>query len=340
MPEHNRIKKTARFEEAKRRGIQYLLSHLQSNGELGNVQEGFYFYRAPWTFMVAGETGAATSVCSWVRENMWTSHGNFDKGLRVNRDAYAYRNATFIYGAHMARQFDLSHRSMEYLLSWQDSKTGGFSNNLEDNGMSDDMDIPYTVGPGLACIATGHLDQARKVYEYLSRVYEQQDELPKRFYYNLSRETGMVIRDFPESKRFWYVVDSQQAIPQRWTIGGIAAAFLCRLFLADPRKQYIDLARKYMKFSMESTPSQFEFPQVCKSGWGSSLLYQLTGESQYRDWTYKLGDWFSDTQSDDGSWRKFHQDGGESAQIHLALEYVVHLDTIIGGLMSGLSHSS
>ena len=87
-------------------------------------------------------------MASWVRENMWTPEGDFDNGLRVNRDAYAYRNATFIYGAHMARQFDLSHRSMEHLLSWQDPATGGFSNNLEDDGMSDDMDIPYTVGPG------------------------------------------------------------------------------------------------------------------------------------------------------------------------------------------------
>ena len=329
--------KIARFETAKRKGVEYLLSHLKPNGELGEVKDGFYFYRAPWTFTVAGETRAATSVASWVRQNMWTPEGDFDNGLRVNRDAYAYRNATFIYGAHMARQFDLSHRSMEHLLSWQDPATGGFSNNLEDDGMSDDMDIPYTVGPGLACIATGYLDEARRVYDYLVRVYEQQDELPDRFYYNLSRKTGRVIREYPEDDRFWYVVESQEARPQRWTIGGIATAFLCRLYLADPKDEYIELARKYMQFSMDSTPRQFEFPQVCKSGWGSSLIYQVTGEDRYRDWTYKLGDWFADTQSDDGAWRRFEREGSESGQIHLVLEFVVHLDTIIGGLSAGLA---
>ena len=48
--------KIARFETAKRKGVEYLLSHLKPNGELGEVKDGFYFYRAPWTFTVAGET--------------------------------------------------------------------------------------------------------------------------------------------------------------------------------------------------------------------------------------------------------------------------------------------
>ena len=203
------------------------------------------------------------------------------------------------------------------------------------DGPSDDMDVPYTVGSGLACIATGDMDSALGVYRYLVSLWEQQDELPDRLYYNMSRRTGKVIREFPPEERLWNVVVAQDAVMQRWTVGGIASAFLCRLYMSDPNPDYIGLARQYMQFSMESTDGQFEFAPVCKSGWGSSLLYQVTGDDQYRDWTVRMGDWFADTQSADGSWSdSFPYDGKVSSQIHLIAEFVAHVDNIIAGLSS------
>ena len=85
-------------------------------------------------------------------------------------------------------------------------------------------------------------------------------------------------------------------------MGGLSAAFLCRLYMVDPNPAYLSLARDFQRFSIQSTPRQFEFPQVCKSGWGAALLYQVTGEEQYAAWAVKLAHWFADTQADDGSW--------------------------------------
>ena len=324
-----------KYAEVKRKGVEFLLDNMNPDGSGGPVEEGFFFYRLPWTFTVAGETEAALKVCAWVRENMLTAEGDFDRGLRVNTDAYAYRNGTFIYGAHMARQYDLSYGCMPFLLSLQDPSSGGFANDMTAQGPGDIMDVPYTVGAGLACIATGHLDQARKVFGYLTSVWEQQGELPDRLYYSYSRDAQKVVREFPPEDRFWHVVVSQEPVKQRWTVGGIASAFLCRLHMADPRAEYIDLARQYMRFSMESTEGQFEFAPVCKSGWGSALLYQVTGEAQYGDWTTRMGDWFADTQSEDGSWGdRFPGYGSLSGRIHLTAEFVVHVDNIIAGLSS------
>ena len=292
----------AKYESVKRRAVDYILEHANPDGSYGPVEDGFYFYRLPWTFLVAGETRAALGICGWVRENMLTDEGDFDRGLRKLTDAYAYRNATFIYGAHMARQYDLSVGCMPFLLSLQDPSSGGFANDLTEDGPSDTMDVPYTVGSGLACIATGNMDAALEVYGYLVSLWQQQDELPDRLYYNMSRSTQKVVREFPPEERRWHVVVAQDPVPQRWTVGGIASAFLSRLYMSDPNPDYISLARQYMKFSMESTEGQFEFAPVCKSGWGSSLLYQVTGDPQYRDWTVRMGDWFADTQSADGSW--------------------------------------
>ena len=323
------------LQEVRKRGVAWLLRHLNADGSLGDPAEGFHFYRAPWTFTIVGETGAAAGICNWIRREMLTGEGRIEGPYRVFDDAYAYRNATLIAGAHLARQYDLSQGLMPDLLSWHDPVSGGFHNDrTADGGMSDRMDVPYACGPGLACQTTGRLDVARSVYRFLRRIYSAQTEMPDRFYYAWSCEAGGAIKEFPENEAFWHVVENRAGRPQRWTVGGIAAGFLCRLYLADPRAEYLALARKYQAFSMAATDAQFKYAQACKSSWGSSLLYQLTGERAYLDWSIRMADWYMQTQRSDGCWR-WEGYLTLGSRIELTLEFVMHVDTLIGGLASG-----
>ncbi|MDE2766942.1 MAG: hypothetical protein OXP73_13770 [Chloroflexota bacterium] len=323
-----------RLRETKRRGTEWLLARVGPDGGVQPSDEGFRYYRLPWTLTVAGHTQAATAVCGWIREYMLTPDGDFDRGHRRLYDAYAYRNATLVYGAHMARQFDLSSRGLEFILTMQDRASGGFANDRDPDGtLGDVMDLPYTCGCGLACIALGRLDKARQVYRFLERVWNAQSELPDRLYYSYSRRDQAVITSYDARNRFWHVVESQEPRPQRWTVGGLSAAFLCRLYMVDPKPDYLSLARDFQQFSIQSTPRQFEFPQVCKSGWGAALLYQVTSEEQYAAWAVKLAHWFADTQTDDGSW-VFDSDPTEGRTLELTAEFVAHVDTIIGCLAS------
>ena len=326
--------KIARYREVRDRGAAWLMDRMNPDGSLGNPEEGFHFYRAPWTFTQVGATHAATAICGWIRREMLTADGEIGGPYRKFDDAYAYRNATLIVGAHQARQYDLSLGIVHRLAEWQDPISGGSSNDrLPDGTQSDDMDIPYACGPGFAFLATGQLDRARRVYGFLKRIYEAQTALPTRFHYAWSRSAQGTITEFTEEERFGRLVDNQAARRQRWTIGGISAGFLCRLHMADPNPDYLELARRYQAFSMASTDRQFDYPQVCKSSWGSSLLYELTGEEQYEEWTYRMGDWYAGTQQADGHWG---WDTYETlgSRIELTLEFVMHVDTIIGGLAS------
>ena len=323
-----------RLEETKRRGAEWLLDRVRPDGSVGPSDEGFRFYRLPWTLTVSGQTQAAAAVCGWIREHMLTPDGDFDRGHRRLYDAYAYRNATLVYGAHMARQFDLSSRGLEFILGMQDQASGGFANDRDPDGtLGDVMDLPYTCGCGLACLAIGRLTEARQVYAFLKRVWNAQTELPERLYYSFSRRRQAVITEYDDQDVFWHVVESQQPRPQRWTVGGLSAAFLCRLYMVDPSPDYLRLARDFQQFSIQSTPRQFDFPQVCKSGWGAALLYQVTGEEHYAAWAVKLAHWFADTQAADGSW-VFDSDPTEGRTLELTAEFVAHVDTIIGCLAS------
>ena len=135
-------------------------------------------------------------------------------------------------------------------------------------------------------------------------------------------------------------MENQADRNQRWTIGGIAAGFLCRLYLAEPRPEYLDLARRCQAFSMRATSAQFKYGPVCKSGWGSSLLDEITGEPAYESWIYRMGDWFVEHQAPEGYWPVIGQSAEQGSEsplgnlIHNAIEFTMHVDTIIAGLTS------
>lgn len=322
------------YRAAREKGLEWLLRQVNDDGSIGDPSEGFHFYRAPWTFVVTGQTQAASAICGWIRRNMLQADGTIGGPYRVFDDAYAYRDATLIIGAHLAQQYDLSYGLLPTLLTWQDPVSGGFACDRRPDGrMSDHMDIPYTCGAGFACLQMGRLDEARRVHVFLERLYHAQPELPDRFFFTWSRTHQAPITSFPAVVRTTYVVDNRDPSRQRWTIGGIAAGFLCRLYLADPRPEYLELARDYQRFSMSATPGQFNWSHVCKSSWGSSLLYQLTGEQQYLDWTYRMGDWYVATQEADGRWH-WPNYSTLGSHIELGLEFVMHLDTLIGALAS------
>ena len=79
------------------------------------------------------------------------------------------------------------------------------------------------------------------------------------------------------------------------------------------------------------TAAQFAYPAPCKSSWGSSLLWQITGDEAYRDWTLRMGDWYLARQEAGGWWHPLvEQTLGDVVEI--TLEFVMHLDTLIGAL--------
>ena len=192
---------------------------------------------------------------------------------------------------------------------------------------------PIRAGRGLPASRPAPSNRRGACTGICAPLYEAQEELPERFYYAWSRAEQAPIRQFPAEQRKAYLVENQVDRPQRWTIGGIAAGFLCRLYLVEPCEEYLALARRYQAFSMSATEHQFKYAQVCKSSWGSALLYQITGEEEYLHWTYRMGDWYVRTQQPEGHWYwpRYKTLG---SHIEVTLEFVMHLDTLIAGLAS------
>lgn len=330
----------ARYLAARRRGTEYLLSKQTADGCLGDPERGFDYYRGPWTLGLVGETQAAHAVCGFIRRNLLTPDGRIDGPLRKIRTDWSYRDATLIIGAQQLGEYDLSIGLFPELLRWQDPVSGAFANDREPDGsLSDTMDIPYACGAGFAALAVGRVDVALRVAGFLRRIWDVQRDLdpatglPRTFhcFWSRARQRPYVPGDPGYGAHM--TVENAADRMQRWTIGGISAGFLCRLMLATGDGQWLDLARRYQAFSMAATDAQFTYPSACKTSWGSSLLYQVTGEAPYREWTMRLGDWYVALQDADGAWRPWVETD-QNDRVWITLEYVMHLDTLIAALAS------
>jgi hypothetical protein len=86
---------------------------------------------------------------------------------------------------------------------------------------------------------------------------------------------------------------------------------------------------------MDSCPEQFETKQVCKSAWGSGLLYLATGDERYVPWIARMGEGFADGQEADGGWsnpKAIEADPPLRHRLEITAEFVVRLDTVIAAL--------
>ena len=323
--------KLRQYRQARRKGAEYLLKHVNPDGSIGPAPRGFFYYRTPWALATAGETEAATRLCAWIRAHQFSGNGDFvGVSPRPLVGHYLYANALLVIGAHLLRQYDLSLRGIQYILSLRDPLSGAFYNHGGPSGHSDSEDIPFNCGVGLACLMTGEVEAAERVAIWLQRMWSLQPAIPERLYFLYSAEKQDLVTEFPLEQARQYVVEARKP-RQRFTVGGIGAAFLARLYMARPRPQYLELARKYQAFAMDQTERQFEVAQVCKVGWGAALLYQITHEEVYRDWAIRVGDYFVRTQFDGGHWIN-NEPLPDLPEVEIVSEFLVYLDVIISAL--------
>jgi len=317
---------------ARERGIRWLLDRRNPDGSMGPAYEGMgCYYRAPWTFAVCGRHREAAMMLDWIRRYMLADDGDF-RGQYPRDDCdgyYAYPNANIIFGAQMLRQFDISSRGMDFLLTMQDPDSGGFYLRKDKMGPGGIQDIWLSSQCGLTCLMTGNMAAAEKTASFMEMVYDLQPDLDDRLYVAYSGERGL-ITEFEDASKKAYVVESSGR-KQYYFQPGITAAFLCRMFMATGREKYLELARGYEKFAM-GCEHLFSAPQVCKVGWGAALLYQITKEHEYREMTEKIVGYFIDRQYPEGYWLNVAPYHSLAKAMEITEEFVVHLDTFQNAL--------
>ncbi len=327
-----------RIEDSRRKGVEFLLEHIGSDGSVADATGGrVTWYRFPWALEVSGETAAATAVLSWIERTGLGPDGQFHGGLdwdpAANRTTNTYPETILAYGAWLLRRFDIARAAMDFAARYQDPNTGGIFMTRERTAAGDPQLLFPTAQFGMSAVIAGRLDLARTTGEWFIRLWDAQPELPDRLY-TISTSDGLLTEFRKDIDRRHIVQESHQPL-QLFYNGGISASFLTQLYMATGETKWLDYARRYQQFSIDSCPEQFETKQVCKSAWGSGLLYQATGDDAYVPWIARMGEWFADGQDPDGGWsntKALEADPPLRHRLEIAAEFVVHLDTVIGAL--------
>lgn len=335
--------KIAAYERTRRKGVDFLLANLNDDGSLNDIRRPrVTYYRLPWSLQLAGETAAAFRALDWIVDNALGDdgafHGDVAWDARANRISNTYAETCLAYGAILLRRFDIARRAMGFAKQFQDPGNGGVFMIREQTGPHGPQQLFLTCQFGMSAVMTGDLASATGAGDWLDRLWSAQPALPARLFSVMTPRDGL-ITTVPEGEDARHYVNDSQDVRQMHYNGGIAAAFLTHLFMATGEARWLNLATKFQRFSMESTPRQFETKQVCKSAWGAGLLYLATRDETYLPWLIKMGDWFTAEQEADGRWsnsRYIDANPPLAHQIEATAEFVVHMDTLIGALSAAM----
>ncbi|HEY8172070.1 MAG TPA: hypothetical protein VIH21_03200, partial [Dehalococcoidia bacterium] len=103
-----------RLQDARERGIAYLLDHQRDDGAVGEPERAGLgpYYKTLWAFAAGGRTEAGNRLATWVRDNVQSSEGDFAGPMRgtLQDNNYAYPNAWLICGAQKLGRFDVATR--------------------------------------------------------------------------------------------------------------------------------------------------------------------------------------------------------------------------------------
>jgi hypothetical protein len=260
-------------------------------------------------------------------------HGGLERDPDANKTTNTYAETILAYGAVLLRRFDIARRTMDFAQQYQDPASGGIFMTREKTGAGGPQLLFPTAQYGMSAVMTGRLDTARQTGEWFARLWDAQPELPERLY-TIWTSDGLLTSVPGDIDRRHVVQEAQQPL-QVFYNGGIAASFLTQLFMATGEPRWLEYARGYQQFSMDSCPEQFETKQVCKSAWGSGLLYLATGDESYVPWIARMGEWFAEGQEADGGWsntKAIEADPPLRHRLEITAEFVVHLDTVIAAL--------
>lgn len=324
------------YRRASRRGIDWLLNWMNSDGSIGPARDRLYYYRVPWAFSLMGETTAASRVVDWIARHMFTAAGAFEglspQGIFETRYG-SYPLACLIVGASRLERFDIVFPGTASLLRWQDPKSGGFENVRGNRNSNGEQALFPTSQGGMTFLLVGQIEAARRAGEWLKKLWELQPDVEHKLYAVYNPPQGLVT-DYAPDQEALYVTKKDDPWQHHFN-GGIAAAFLAQLYLATQENRWLNLARAYQEFSMTTDECQFQSMQTCKSGWGSGLLHVATRERQYRDWTIRIGDWFLEHQLEDGHWENtefWTPHPTDADNIEITAEFVMHVTNIVAYL--------
>ncbi|HET6515021.1 MAG TPA: hypothetical protein VFG09_07670 [Thermodesulfovibrionales bacterium] len=285
-------------------GSRWLVAHQNRDGSWKRLRDPKVdaFYKAGWALTETGLSPSAHRSLTYVRQNFSTARGDFLPRAHPWHITghYPYVNAYLVAGSMRAGRYDIALPALSFLLTQQADDHGGFYSRLTDHGGKEMADTASSSAAGIACLAAGMIDQARRVADYLSYLIKLQPASDDRFFTAVKADGQLYTEPKDDHDAFLRVVDTKKA-DQCWFAVGLPLAFLVLLESATQETAYRELAQWYFDFQQRCI-DPWDGYSSGKAAWGCAMLYRITGEARYRDIAMHVAKNIMALQRTDGSW--------------------------------------
>ena len=288
------------YEAAIRRASEFLRSRVRADGSVDGVDSVWGYYSQPLALISAGSTAdwrIANLLLDYVAENFTIS----DNTLRVAPlpfvgDFYPY--AYLIRGAVAWGRFDLARKWIGPVLTHQ-HPGGGILYRAEGSPL---IDPAVTAHGGIAMLATGFVDEARRAGDFIMQLHSSQTRPTEEYSISWDVEIGGPVSsleayaDAPWGSGSILRPSNPSGANAYWDIGFILG-FLTALYLIDRRTDYLRVATEMFDIFAEY---EGFLDHPWKTPWGCAALFRVTNDDRHLSACLRMADAVCEFQQSDG----------------------------------------
>lgn len=241
------------------------------------------YYKVPYLFLITGHPEPCRLGLNWIRNNLLTDDGSLlcvpaTEGAQTE-PAAVRETAWVARTAHFSGRFDISYPVIDFLVSCQGRNTGGVYETTRGVHAAD-ADARSTACAGLAYLASGRIEAARRAGDFLAQtVMKQLDST--RFHVRVDA-MGQPVTKFPKENAGHYVLSKARGKTDLSYLG-LPMVFLSRLYLATGEQEWLDAGADYFAVGERYAKDGWSGPGAGTVGWGAATLYDLTRRRFYYD---------------------------------------------------------
>jgi len=256
------------------------------NGIYSDTDDIGCYYKSIYSLRVAGQDAAAARmmrhvVDRYMHENgdIYTNEQSRSSGSYGPVFCQMYQNAWLARAAAAMRWYGLGRKITEFMISLREPESGGFYAHVKPP--SKIIDSCATAVGALACLQHQQPALAVESVDFLLKMFEAQKD-PDKLYTRWTKQDGLVtdLTDI-EEKSYKYCYIDRKAGKQAYWIWGWPMNIMIATYEYTADEKYLLGAIAIWEWLASAHEDAFCFTTAGKDGWGSAMLYRVSGEDRY-----------------------------------------------------------
>ncbi len=261
------------------------LAEPDENGIYADTDDVGCYYKSVYSLRVGGQDAAAALlmrhlVDRYMRPNgdVYTDENTRSSGSYGPVFCQVYQNAWLARATAAMRWYGLGRKITDFMVSLREPE-GGFHAHVKP--ASDIIDSCATAVGAMACLQHQRPKMAVESADFLLEMFASQPDADK-LYTRWTKANGLVtdVGDIePKNHKYCFVARNEPQ--QAYWLWAWPMNLMIAIYEYTGDTKYLDGAMEIWEWLADGHTDAFQFTTAGKGGWGSAMLYRITGEKMY-----------------------------------------------------------